>query len=121
MSRLRCFALRQLTDTDTSDKSGTYINNPYDTNRAVKNIRIHALERLHKVSSGIYNSTGHSGATDMVIPDGYITSAYLVQPKEGPHRHTLAHEDFRVAKAHDAFGSLESKTSIDTKFKGVKP
>src|SRR3954462_11596993 len=32
-----------------------------------------------------------------------------------------AHEDFRVAKAHDAFGSLESKTRVDRKFKGVNP
>ena len=57
----------------------------------------------------------------MVIPYGYLTSAYLVQPKEAHSRYTLAHEDFRVAKAHDVFGSLESKTSVDRKFKGVKP
>ena len=57
----------------------------------------------------------------MVIPRGYMISAYLVQPKEGHGRYTPAHEDFRVAKAHDAFVSLESKTRVDRKFKGVNP
>ena len=57
----------------------------------------------------------------MVIPYGYVTSAYLVQPKEGPREHAPAHEDFRVARAHDTFGSLENKTRVDRIFKGVKP
>jgi hypothetical protein len=57
----------------------------------------------------------------MVIPYGYVTLAYLVQPRKAHSRYTLAHKDFRVAKAHDAFGSLENKTSGDRKFKGVKP
>src|SRR3954462_14360228 len=57
----------------------------------------------------------------MVIPCGYMILAYLVQPKEGPREYAPAHEDFRVARAHDAFGSLENKTRVDRKFKGVNP
>ena len=57
----------------------------------------------------------------MVIPHGYMISAYLVQPEGRPTARYAAHEDFRVAQAHNAFGSLESKTRVDRKFKGVKP
>src|SRR4051812_1245145 len=57
----------------------------------------------------------------MVIPYGYTILAYLVQRKEGPREYAPAHEDFRVARAHDPFGSLENKTRVDRIFKGANP
>src|SRR4051812_4689274 len=42
-------------------------------------------------------------------------------PRKAHNKYAPAHEDFRVAGAHDAFGSLESKTRVDRKFKRVNP
>src|SRR3954469_12616232 len=55
----------------------------------------------------------------MVILYGYTILAYLVQSKKGPQEHTC--KDFRVAQAHNIFGSLENKTRTNRIFKGANP
>src|SRR3954470_11464866 len=56
-----------------------------------------------------------------LYPAGTQSQHTWSSPRKAHGKYTPAHEDFRVDKAHDAFGSLESKTRVDRNFKGVNP